>query len=58
MEDFLETLAANPILLAPVLLIAAVFVFAVLKRLLKMAAIVAIAAGLYLLLVEYLKGGL
>ena len=37
---------------------AAMMVFAVLKKLLKMAVIVAIAAGLYLLLVEYLGGGL
>lgn len=57
-EALLETLMANPILLVPALLVAAMVVFAVLKRLLKAAAILAIAGGLYLLMVEYLNGGL
>jgi len=58
MTDFVEYLLENPIFLAPLLLIAAMLVFALLKRLLKMAAIVAIAGGLYVLLVEYFGGGL
>jgi hypothetical protein len=53
-----EYLLANPIYLAPILLMVATLVYAVLKKLLKLAVIVAIAAGLYLLFVEYLGGGL
>ncbi len=58
MAGIVEYLLANPIYLAPILLMVAVMVFAVLKKLLKLAVILAIAAGLYLLLVEYLGGGL
>ncbi|HUF74988.1 MAG TPA: hypothetical protein VMM35_01860 [Longimicrobiales bacterium] len=58
MTDIVEYLLANPIFLAPLLLIAAMLVFAVLKRLLKMAAIVVIAGVLYVLLVEYFGGGM
>jgi len=58
MSDVIEYLLANPVFLAPILLLAAVMVFALLKKLLKMAAIVAIAGALYLLLVEYFGGGL
>jgi hypothetical protein len=58
MTGIVEYLLANPIYLAPILLLAATMVFALLKKLLKLAVIVAIAAGLYLLLVEYLGGGL
>ena len=54
MTGIVEYLMANPIYLAPILLMVAMMVFALLKRLLKLAAI---AAGLYLLLVEYLGGG-
>ena len=54
MNEILEFLAARPVVLIPVLLLAAVIVFAVLKRLLKLAAIVAIAGVLYVVLVEYL----
>jgi len=53
----IEYLLANPIYIAPILLFVAMIVFAVLKRLLKLGLIAAIAAGLYLLLVEYLGGG-
>ncbi len=56
--EFLEYLLANPIFLIPVLLMAAMLVYAVLKKLLKMAAIVAIAGVLYVVLVEYFGGGL
>lgn len=58
MIGVLEFLLENPLYLAPVLLLGAVLVFAVLKRLLKLAAIVAIAAVLYVLLAEYVGGGL
>ena len=58
MTGIVEYLLANPIYLAPILLLVAMMVYALLKKLLKMAVIVAIAAGLYLLLVEYLGGGL
>jgi hypothetical protein len=52
MSGVLEYLLANPVFLAPLLLVAAVFVFAALKKLLKLAAIVAIAGALYVLLVR------
>jgi hypothetical protein len=58
MSSIVEYLMANPIFLAPILLMAAMIVFAILKKLLKMAAIVAIAGAMYLLLVEYFGGGL
>jgi len=58
MTDIVEYLLANPVFLVPFLLIAAMMVFAILKKLLKMAAIVAIAGVLYVLLVEYFGGGL
>lgn len=58
MSDIFEYLLANPIFLVPLLLIAAMLVFAILKKLLKMAAIVAIAGVLYVLIVEYFGGGL
>lgn len=58
MTDIVDYLLTNPIFLAPILLIAAMIVFALLKRLLKLAAIVAIAGVLYVLLVEYFGGGL
>ena len=57
MSGIVEYLLANPIYIAPILLMVAMIVFALLKRLLKLALIAAIAAGLYLLLVEYLGGG-
>jgi len=58
MNDIVEYLLANPLYLAPLLLGAAMIVWALLKKLLKMAAIVAIAGVLYVLLVEYFGGGL
>lgn len=58
MNEIIEYLLANPIFLIPVLLLAAMLVYAILKKLLKMAAIVAIAGALYVLLVEYMGGGL
>jgi len=58
MSDVIDYLMANPIFMTPILLIVAMMVFAILKKLLKMAAIVAIAGVLYLLMVEYFGGGL
>lgn len=48
-----DFLLANPVFLAPLLLVAAVFVYAVVKKLLKLAVILAIAGGLYVLLLRY-----
>ena len=58
MAGIVEFLLANPIFLIPVLLLAAMMVYALLKKLLKMAAIVVIAGALYVLLVEYFGAGL
>lgn len=57
MQEIVEYLLANPIFLVPLLLVAAMMVFALLKKLLKMAAIVAIAGALYVALVEYFGTG-
>jgi hypothetical protein len=57
MDGIVEYLLANPIFLVPILLLTAMLAYAVLKRLLKMAMIVAIAGGLYVALVEYFGGG-
>lgn len=56
--ELLEFLLANPIFLVPILLVVAMMVFALLKRLLKLAAVVAIAGVLYVLLVEYFGAGM
>ena len=53
----IQYLLENPLFLAPILLIVAMMVFALLKRLVKMAAVVAIAGGLYMLLVQYFGPG-
>ena len=58
MEDIVGYLLANPIFLIPILLLVAMMVYAALKKLIKMAMIVAIAGALYMLLVEYMGGGL
>ena len=50
-------LLANPLYLIPILLLAAVMVYAILKKLIKMAAIIAIAGGLYVAMVEYFGAG-
>ncbi|HSW31187.1 MAG TPA: hypothetical protein VLH75_17000 [Longimicrobiales bacterium] len=57
MSEAVEFLLANPVFLAPLLLVAAVLLFAILKKLLKLAAIIAIAGTLYLLLVRYFGPG-
>ena len=51
MAGIVELLLANPIFLIPILLFAVIMVYALLKKLLKQAAIVAIAGGLYILIV-------
>jgi hypothetical protein len=57
MDGIMERLLATPIVLIPILLIAAMLVFAVLKRLLKVAMVLLIAGVLYVLLVEYFGQG-
>ena len=58
MTGAIEYLLANPIFLIPILLLVAMMVYALLKKLLKMAAIVVIAGALYVLLVEYFGAGM
>jgi len=53
----IEYLLAHPLYLGPILLLVAMMVWALLKKLLKMAAIVAIAGGMYLALVKYFGPG-
>jgi hypothetical protein len=57
MTGIVEYLLANPIFLAPILLLGAMLVFAILKKLVKVAVILAIAGALYLLLLEYFGRG-
>ena len=52
-----EYLLANPMYLIPILFMVAMMVYAILKKLLKIAAIVAITGGLYVALVEYFGSG-
>lgn len=56
-NDFIAYMLANPIFLVPILVVAATIAFAVLKKLVKTAMILAIAGALYLLLVEYFGAG-
>jgi hypothetical protein len=56
--SIVEYLLANPLFLIPILLFGAVMVYALLKKLLKMAAIIAIAGALYVVLVEYFGAGI
>ena len=58
MTGIIEFLLANPLFLAPFLLIAAMMLFAILKKLFKMVAILAIAGVLYTVLVEYFGVGI
>jgi hypothetical protein len=53
-----EYLLANPMYLIPILLMVAVMVYAILKKLLKIAVIVVIAGAMYVALVEYFGAGL
>ncbi|MBT3327809.1 MAG: hypothetical protein HN396_16415 [Gemmatimonadales bacterium] len=58
MTAVIEYLLANPLFLIPILLLVAMMVWAILKKLLKVAAVVVIAGVLYVLLVEYFGTGL
>jgi len=53
-QGVLQFLMANPVYLVPVLAVVAMLVYSLLKKLIKLAAIVAIAGGLYLLILRYL----
>ncbi|MDA0327437.1 MAG: hypothetical protein O2958_00290 [Gemmatimonadetes bacterium] len=53
-----EYLLTNPLYLIPILLLVAVMIFALLKKLMKIVAIVVIAGGLYVALIEYFGAGL
>ncbi len=57
MEGVVEYLMANPILLAPLLLLVSVGIYALLKKLLKVAVIILIAGALYLVLMNYMGSG-
>ena len=52
-----DFLMANPVFLVPLLILVAIVVYAVLKRLFKVAAILAIAAAMYFLILEYFGPG-
>ncbi|MCE2455930.1 MAG: hypothetical protein J4G12_08980 [Gemmatimonadetes bacterium] len=54
---FFDYLLENPVFLVPLLILGAVLVYGILKRLFKVVAIVVIAAGLYYLLMEYFGPG-
>ena len=58
LNDFVAYMLANPIFLVPILIVVASVAFAILKKLLKTATIIAIAGALYLLLVEYFGAGI
>lgn len=58
MEDAVAYLLANPLILVPVLLIAAMIVVALIKRLLRMALVLVVAGVLYVLLMEYFGTGM
>ncbi|MCH7562554.1 MAG: hypothetical protein IH968_01910 [Gemmatimonadetes bacterium] len=58
MDGVVEYLMANPILLAPLLLLVSVGIYALLKKLLKVAVIILIAGGLYLALMNYMGSGI
>jgi len=57
-DGVVEYLMANPILLAPLLLLVSVGIYALLKKLLKVAVIILIAGGLYLALMNYMGSGI
>lgn len=57
-NGIIEFLLANPLFLIPILVLVAMGVYALLKKLLKLAAIIVIVGVLYLLMMEYLGSGL
>ena len=54
LHSVLQYLVSNPVFLVPILGVAAMVIYGILKKLIKLAAIAAIAGGLYLLMVRYL----
>ena len=56
-QNVLRYLLSNPVLLVPMLGVAAMVIYGILKKLIKMAAIAAIAGGLYVLILRYLGMG-
>ena len=56
-QSVLQYLLSNPVLLVPILGVAAMVIYGILKKLIKMAAIAAIAGGLYVLILLYLGMG-
>ncbi|MGB0543685.1 MAG: hypothetical protein ACPGPI_08175 [Longimicrobiales bacterium] len=54
LHSVLQYLLSNPVFLVPILGVAAMAMYGILKKLIKLAAIAAIAGGLYLLMVRYL----
>lgn len=57
-SSIVDYLLANPIFLIPILLMVAMMLYAILKKLIKMAVIVAIAGALYFALMEYFGSGM
>jgi hypothetical protein len=57
MTGVVEYLLAHPIVLFPILLMVAALLYALLKKLLKLTAIVTIAGALYVVLVRYFGAG-
>ena len=53
-QSVLQYLLSNPVLLVPILGVAAMVIYGILKKLIKMAAI---AGGLYVLILRYLGMG-
>jgi hypothetical protein len=58
LDEIIEFLLTTPIVLFPILVVVAMIAFALLRKLLKVAAILAIAGVLYVLLLEYFGPGL
>ena len=56
-QNVLQFLLANPVYLVPILIVAAMVIYGILKKLIKLAAIAAIAGGLYVAIVRYLGMG-
>jgi len=58
LTNVMEYLLANPLFLVPILALVAMMVYALIKKLIKLAAIVAIAGALYVAMMEYFGTGL
>ena len=57
MQNVLQFLVTNPIYLLQILIVAAMIIYGNLKKMIKIAAIAAIAGGLYVAIVRYLGTG-